>query len=340
MDSISVAMATYNGGRHIGEQLRSLAAQTLLPTELVVTDDGSTDETLHLLEAFAATAPFPVRVHVNPKRLGYAANFMRCAGLCTGSLIAFCDQDDIWNPDKLAACSARFAPGVQLVYHNAEVFEGSQVLRLLYPALQHSSNRPFGLSPWFVALGFTTVFRRELIDLNGVWEGSLGYGKDPRLAHDQWISLIGNICGPVVYLPQPLARYRMHETNVTLKRRSTLDDFRTNIGQSRARAENAAAVLARVEILLRAEVRDGRTSRALEALLGTAAEELGRTASWMRMRSALYGPARPLRNASIVARLLRSGAYGRRRTGGLGVKVLLKDFIIGCLVNPLFPLET
>lgn len=338
MDSISIAMATFNGARHIGEQLRSLADQTLLPAELVVTDDGSTDGTVEIVSAFAATAPFPVRVHVNPQRLGYAANFMGCAARCEGELIAFCDQDDVWSPDKLATCAALFAPGVRLVYHNADVFEGDRVLRPLYPASQRPSDRPFGLSPWFVALGFTIVFRRELLDLGAVWERSLGYDADPRLAHDQWISLIGNICGPVPYVARPLARYRLHDSNVTLRHRRVLDDLRANIGQSRSRAERAAAVLARVEALIRAEVRAGRAAPALAPPLLAAAAELAETGAWMRTRAALYGRTGLLRNASTVARLLTAGAYGARRTGGLGGKVLLKDVLVGCLVGLLLPL--
>ena len=83
------------------EQLADLAAQSVLPAELVVCDDGSTDDTLAILERFAITAPFPVRVHRNSERLGYRANFLKCAGLCRSDLIAFCDQDDRWAPRKI-----------------------------------------------------------------------------------------------------------------------------------------------------------------------------------------------------------------------------------------------
>ena len=56
---ISVALCTFNGERFLGEQLASIAAQTRLPAELVVTDDASSDGTVALLEGFAQTAPFP-----------------------------------------------------------------------------------------------------------------------------------------------------------------------------------------------------------------------------------------------------------------------------------------
>ena len=87
-------MGTYNGGPYLREQLDSIAAQTHLPDELVVCDDDSTDRTVAILEDFAATAPFPVRVYVNPKNLGTAKNFERAIGLATGEVIALADQDD------------------------------------------------------------------------------------------------------------------------------------------------------------------------------------------------------------------------------------------------------
>src|SRR5580700_9119831 len=98
---ISLAMATFNGARYLGDQLTSLASQTVKPLELVACDDGSTDETIALLQSFSASAPFTVRIIQNVNRLGYKQNFMKAASLCKGSLIAFCDQDDIWNDNKL-----------------------------------------------------------------------------------------------------------------------------------------------------------------------------------------------------------------------------------------------
>jgi GT2 family glycosyltransferase len=81
-------MATYNGERHIKEQLDSLARQSLLPLELVVTDDGSTDATLAIVADFAQTAPFPVRVHRNVGRLGYVKNTPPRSVLLSGSRFA------------------------------------------------------------------------------------------------------------------------------------------------------------------------------------------------------------------------------------------------------------
>jgi glycosyltransferase involved in cell wall biosynthesis len=79
---ISVALCTYNGGRFLREQLESLASQSVLPAELQVGDDGSTDNTLEIVEEFARTAPFPVGIARNERQLGYGENFIQTARRC------------------------------------------------------------------------------------------------------------------------------------------------------------------------------------------------------------------------------------------------------------------
>ena len=122
MISVSVALATYNGERHIRRQLESLAAQSHLPAELVVTDDCSNDNTVAIIDEFARTASFPVNIYQNKDRLGFRANFMRAASLCQSELISFCDQDDYWYSQKIATSVKPLNdPEVLLTYHNADI---------------------------------------------------------------------------------------------------------------------------------------------------------------------------------------------------------------------------
>src|SRR5579872_584318 len=122
---LSVALCTYNGAAYLPSQLESIAAQERLPDELVATDDCSTDDTLEILEAFAATAPFPVRISRNVANLGFAQNFARAISLCDGDLIALCDQDDVWMPARLGATEAVLAEDadVGLVCSDAELVD-------------------------------------------------------------------------------------------------------------------------------------------------------------------------------------------------------------------------
>ena len=220
MSSISVAMATYNGQRFIREQLDSLAAQQHLPSELVIADDASSDGTVAIAEQFAKAAPFTVHIHRHDKRLGYRANFMWAASLCTSDLIAFCDQDDIWSSRKLAFCVEAFRdPAVLLAYHNAEVMtEAGERLGDLDHLASAPMTPPLSLPPigWNMpsALGFTEVFHRSILKFSHLREMSLDYN-DLRapMAHDQWVFFIASVFRHIVYIGNALASYRQHGSN-------------------------------------------------------------------------------------------------------------------------------
>jgi glycosyltransferase involved in cell wall biosynthesis len=123
---ISVAMCTFNGGRYLEEQLESIGAQTRPPCELVVCDDGSTDDTISILKRFEANAPFPVRIVQNGTRMGSTRNFDQAIGMVRGELIALCDQDDRWLPHKLERLSNCLIenPFLGGVFSDAELIDG------------------------------------------------------------------------------------------------------------------------------------------------------------------------------------------------------------------------
>src|SRR5262245_47180770 len=122
---LSIALCTYNGAVYLKEQLDSLAAQTRMPDELVISDDRSTDDTLRLIEEFAATAGFPVRLSVNESNLGIAKNVEKAISLCRGDVILLSDQDDVWHADKLETVEGIFEvkPQLSLVFSNAELVD-------------------------------------------------------------------------------------------------------------------------------------------------------------------------------------------------------------------------
>ena len=139
--SFSVAMCTYNGARRLREQLRSIAAQSLLPAELVVADDGSTDSTCDIVADFANHAPFPVRFVRNSLNLGSTKNFEQVIELCSQEFIALSDQDDIWRSDKLARLAEVFASKPEI----AGVFSDGRLI--------DDESKPIGRTLW-QAFGF------------------------------------------------------------------------------------------------------------------------------------------------------------------------------------------
>jgi glycosyltransferase involved in cell wall biosynthesis len=205
--SISVAMATYNGREYLPEQLASLAAQELLPTELVVCDDGSTDGTVELLDSFAATALFEVHVHRNQKNLGVLRNFERAASLCTGELVFLSDQDDVWLPSKIRQVAALFdsRPGSQVIINDKMITDES-----LQPtgATMLGNIRGFGSPDACFVAGCCSAFRREWLDI------ALPI-PDGVPAHDSWLAGLAHRIGVVSLCEQPLQFYRRHRSNAS-----------------------------------------------------------------------------------------------------------------------------
>ena len=212
MTTISIAMATYNGEKFIREQLNSLAAQVYLPSELIVTDDGSNDKTLDIIADFSRTAPFSVLIHPNTSRLNYRENFMRCASRCSGDLIAFCDQDDIWDPDKLATLVEYFdRPDVDLVFHDFRLIDadGNQIADMA------SDLCPVSVDPWTNIRGLTIAFRRKLLKYSELWELSIDqFNPAERMGHDQWYLFLAHSFNSYRHISQPLLSYRQHGANL------------------------------------------------------------------------------------------------------------------------------
>jgi glycosyltransferase involved in cell wall biosynthesis len=217
--SISVALATYNGERFLKEQLESIAGQKLKPRELVIVDDGSTDATLKIAREFAVSAPFPVHIFENEKTLGYGRNFMRVAELCSGDLISFCDQDDIWAEEKLLRAVTEFGdPDVLLVYHNAQLIDakgkpGGYVFRQgeKSATLTHED-----VEPWRIVPGFSQIIRRSLLRFSNLQAQSQDmFSLDDPMPHDQWFLFLASALGKTVYIAESLAYYRQHERNTS-----------------------------------------------------------------------------------------------------------------------------
>jgi glycosyltransferase involved in cell wall biosynthesis len=315
---VSIAMASYNGARFIGAQLESFGAQTRLPDELVVCDDGSTDGTPELVERFGETAPFAVRVERNPERLGYTGNFERAIGLTTGDLVCLSDQDDSWFPDKIATVVAAFEarPETFATVNDQVIAEDG-----LTPsgATVFANTRNLGYSDVDLIAGCCTSLRRELLPIllpipNGI-------------PYDGWIGRLADLLGVKALIERPLQVYRRHGGNTTspvvaerapttwtMIRRFGLDDpragWRSNIAQAELYAERIRERRAAVDSLAGA----GAADRALARL---AAEQ-----AWLERRLALL--ARPrLARLPRIAKLWTSGFYRSQ----FGLKSAIKDAI-------------
>jgi hypothetical protein len=208
---ISIAMATYNGERYLAEMLASLGAQSRLPDELVVRDDGSTDGTLDLLDDFAGRAGFPVRILAGGEQggehLGYAQNFVTVARECTGDLIFFADQDDVWHDDKLATVSAAAPTGEPAaLFHDVALTDaaGAVLAPSLYAVLAER-----GFDPVASLKGCSLAVTREFVELWG-WPGA-----ESAVPHDVWVAILSTAFDQRRTLTSVLIDHRLHEANAS-----------------------------------------------------------------------------------------------------------------------------
>ena len=335
---ISVALATYNGAKHLRAQLDSIAAQTLPPAEIVVGDDGSTDATFDILGEFSRTVPFPVRVQRNPTNLGYSDNFLAIASRCEAPFLAFCDQDDHWEPAKLERCGAAFAdPDVMLVVHGGTVVDAdlNPTGETLAPDLgARATFKHLVLRPQWTIHGMRMVIRTDLLRRLPQAPRPLSYEmRRPAvtMAHDRWTPFLAGVFGRCVLLPDRLIRYRQHGGNVCGVGAASVENQRLSNRLQMASATGSDAyrhwsmLALDCSRFLAAAARDHPSDAT--ALLA-ASRVYASTAEAQEARARLYETASPLARLPRFVRMLAAGRYASRDQGGLGGKSMLKDALV------------
>jgi glycosyltransferase involved in cell wall biosynthesis len=211
----SVALCTCNGGKYIARQLQSIAEGTVLPDEIVVCDDRSTDDTLAQIERFATATPeIPLRLFVNETRLGSTHNFEKAIGLCQFDIVFLCDQDDVWHAERIERSLQVFEdPAVGGVFSDAELVDdnlnplGQRMFA--YLCIRHFIEQDhadlFGrLLFQSCVTGATLAFRRELAERVRPFPASRFF------IHDGWLALTIAAMAKLEVIDAPLISYRQH----------------------------------------------------------------------------------------------------------------------------------
>jgi glycosyltransferase involved in cell wall biosynthesis len=215
MMKISIAMCTFNGADFLQQQLESFLVQTLLPSEIIICDDGSVDNSILIINNFRSSVPFPVLLTVNSQNIGSTKNFEKAISLCTGEVIALADQDDIWHPHKLHSIAEAFMQDfeVGMVFSDADIVDidlnglgytlwqrlGFHQIKQKVVANGHGFE--LLLQKQFVT-GATMAFRSSLRELM--------IPISPRWVHDGWISLLAGAVSRISIISEPLIMYRQH----------------------------------------------------------------------------------------------------------------------------------
>lgn len=239
--SVSVALCTHNGARFVERQLASIASQTHLPDQVVVSDDASTDTTKALVEAtFAEWAAAGLKTKTvlmeNGTALGVTQNFEQALRACSGDLIMLSDQDDEWEPHRVATALAAWErfPHVALVASDAWLIDdsGASLGQTLWSRLRVTAKERAGLAgpePWRVLMrrnvvtGATVALRRSSL------ETALPF--PDNWVHDEWLAMMAALTTGLHLDATPSVRYRQHASNVIGVRRLTPRYLWTRIAQ-------------------------------------------------------------------------------------------------------------
>lgn len=256
--AISVAMVTYNGNRFVREQLESILAQDPPPDEIVIGDDGSTDDTVAVIRLVAETSAVPVRL-IEGNHLGLRRNVERTLVACGGDVIVLADQDDAWSPGKLRAVRSAFeVDEVTLWFSDAVLVddEGRDLGERLWDAvsLPASARAAFERGEAVRRLlygqsvtGATMAFRASLRDVVLPLPRQLELGEHLYL-HDGWIAVLASLLGTVLTDPHPYVRYRRHPDQVTY--RQEVEIARSPRGRAPRLVSRSALALERDRVVL------------------------------------------------------------------------------------------
>ncbi len=200
-------MMTYNGARYLDLQIESLLLQEQVTIKLLVCDDGSTDQTLEILDKWKGRGKIDRIIHSN--RVGPTVGFQNLIKLCPeAKFVAFCDQDDIWDPQKLKIQIGLFEENIPTLVCSARNYideNGDIKFKALnqigFPRFENALVE--NLAP-----GNTQVLNRKAIEL-------VIHHTNMNIAHyDSWIYLVLSAYGKCIYVQSPLTNYRIHANNL------------------------------------------------------------------------------------------------------------------------------
>lgn len=202
---ISVCIATYNGENYIKEQISSILPQLSETDEIIVSDDGSKDNTLTIIESLNDTR---IKIIHNNIKHGFVSNFENAIQHAKGDYIFLSDQDDIWTANKIKIC-LQYLQIADLVVHNA----------LLVNAQGEKSNIDFFSIRKSKSGYWKNLYKNSFIGCCMAFKSSLLDSILPFpkhiLWHDMWIGLMAEKKGKTIFIPDILLYYRRHGNNAS-----------------------------------------------------------------------------------------------------------------------------
>lgn len=215
---VSILLSTYEPNLHwLSEQLNSLNTQTYPNLKLYVRDDFSTSVTLAQIADCLkdCITDFPYELNQNEKNLGSNKTFELLTKEADGSFFAYCDQDDIWLPDKIDLIVSYFQnPKVSLVCSDLQIINenggvvADSITKIRKRHIFHSGN---DVTKHLIVSNF--VVGCSMVIRSNIARKAIPFEK--LLVHDQWLAIVASTKGEILSLNQALVQYRQHSKNQT-----------------------------------------------------------------------------------------------------------------------------
>lgn len=218
---VSILMAVYNGETFLQEQLSSIESQTVKDWNLIVRDDGSSDQTKEIVQEFAGrVSQNVILLEADSEKHGAKYNFFALLNAAQDSYIMFCDQDDIWKKDKIEKTVTRMQfieeqlPGAPVLVHtDLEVVDakGNTISKSFFDSanLKKDPSTAQLLLQNHVT-GCTIMINKAL--LSYVQNLQMSY-IETSIMHDYWLALVAKLFGRIDFLPDTTIYYRQHGNN-------------------------------------------------------------------------------------------------------------------------------
>ncbi|MEE5993457.1 MAG: glycosyltransferase family 2 protein [Oscillospiraceae bacterium] len=221
MKKVLIMMATYNGEKYIRQQIESIIAQDYPEWHLIVQDDGSKDHTKEIVQEYCKKDS-RIEWTVNDcGHHGVCYNFHalinKCKSLKGYDYFVFCDQDDIWYPNKLRTLMARFQNDEIPIMCYGDMYvidgDGNRTADSFYGTFKRSMKNKYGIVFTNIIYGCNTMMNRKLFELVPPLDLEKEYVS--YMMHDAFYARIATFCGKILYVKTPCMEYRRHGSNVS-----------------------------------------------------------------------------------------------------------------------------
>jgi glycosyltransferase involved in cell wall biosynthesis len=206
---VSIALCTYNGGKFLSRQLDTLLAQSYENIEIIAVDDRSADNTWDILKEYAGKDK-RLKIYCNDKNLGHTCNFEKAIKLCTGDYVALCDQDDVWETDKIKALMEGIGDGV-MIYHNSDFIDEED--KRIGNNTMATKNRMYDGECCLPVILANPIHGHAILFDSKLKDHLFPFNE--KFSHDWALAFASFNIGRVKYLDRVLVHYRQHQYSIT-----------------------------------------------------------------------------------------------------------------------------